>query len=399
MNISFLGQGYEPESCDAVGNRLKSLFSDVCFRSFFCLSAFTSKAGVSFLEECVNSSQVKKESVFVIVGVDQEGTSKEALAKLNSMGYNSYIFYQKESPIFHPKIYLFEGEGRSALIIGSSNLTAQGLFTNVESSLLVEFENSDQDGVKLVSRLKAYFSSLFDLSDPNLFRLSESVIESFVSSGIVPNNIAWKKRYQKGNPKTGEVKEEAGLYIPKRSTAKIPKVLKGSIAAQNSVLDEVVTEAEIEHDLSFVGKEGYKLLWNSQELTERDLNIPKGSNTNPTGSMLFKKGEYDIDQRHFFKDVVFSDLTWVPDPNPNNSHLLRAYCTFKVVILGIDYGEYRLKLSHNSKTDTASYKQKNSMTQIHWGDIKSLVANSNLLNKRFYLLKDELKDSYLIEIN
>ena len=32
--------------------------------------------------------------------------------------------------IFHPKIYLFEGTDKSELIIGSSNLTSQGLFTN-----------------------------------------------------------------------------------------------------------------------------------------------------------------------------------------------------------------------------------------------------------------------------
>lgn len=44
MNISYLGQGYEPESFNAVGNKLKSLFSDVRFSKFFCLSAFTRKA-------------------------------------------------------------------------------------------------------------------------------------------------------------------------------------------------------------------------------------------------------------------------------------------------------------------------------------------------------------------
>jgi len=51
------------------------------------------------------------------------------------------------------------------------------------------------------------------------------------------------------------------------------------------------------------------LIWESGKLTERDLNIPKGSNTNPTGSMLFKKGKTeDIDQRHYFRDTVFSAL-------------------------------------------------------------------------------------------
>ncbi len=70
------------------------------------------------------------------------------------------------------------------------------------------------------------------------------------------------------------------------------------------------------------------LVWESKPLSERDLSIPKGANTNPTGSMGFKKGLYDqIDQRHYFYDDVFNDLSWKPDapgsrnlePLPNSS--------------------------------------------------------------------------------
>lgn len=397
MNISYLGQGYEPESFNAVGNRLKSLFSDVRFSKFFCLSAFTSKAGVAFLEECINTSSINKESVYVIVGIDQEGTSKDALVKLNSLGLNSYIFYQKESPIFHPKIYLFEGDNHSVLIIGSSNLTAQGLFTNVESSLMVEFENSEEDGVRLISELKGYYSSLFDLSDPNLFVLSDSIIESFVSIGVVPNNIVWKTRYQKGNNPELEHSDDSEFVVPKRATAKVPKALNNR-TPKDKLLSEVVDEVNFEKDVTLIEHDGYQLLWHSHELTERDLNIPTGKNTNPTGSMLFKKADYDIDQRHYFKDVIFADLTWFPEPKPKYSYKLRAECDFRVVILGVDYGTYRLRLSHDPRTDTATYKQKNAVTQIHWGAVKTLVASDHLLNKKLYLLKDSRDNSYVIEI-
>ena len=397
MNITYLGQGYEPDSVNAVGNRLKSLFGDIRFSKFFCLSAFASKAGVAFLEECVNSSQINKESVYVIVGIDQEGTSKEALVKLNSLGLRSYIFYQKEAPIFHPKIYLFEGDNNSVLIIGSSNLTAQGLFTNVESSLLVEFKNSEEDGTKLISELINYYSSIFDLTDPNLFLLSESIIEDFASIGVVPNNNIWKKRYQKDSQQKSAHSEDSGFRVPARATAKVPKALNKSIPNDN-VLSEVVYEVDLKQDVSFSGTDNYQLLWNSQELTQRDLNIPTGTNTNRTGSMLFKKADYNIDQRHHFIENVFSDLTWTPDPRPRLSHLLRAECLFRVIILGIDYGTYKLRLSHNSKTDTKTYMQNNAMTQIHWGDIMALVANNHLLRKKFYLLKDTRDNSFVIEI-
>src|SRR5690606_12756867 len=58
-------------------------------------------------------------------------------------------------------------------------------------------------------------------------------------------------------------------------------------------------------------EEDWILMWESNGLTERDLNIPTGPNTNPTGSMLFKKGNMDdIDQRHYFREDVFVDLDW-----------------------------------------------------------------------------------------
>ena len=51
-------------------------------------------------------------------------------------------------------------------------------------------------------------------------------------------------------------------------------------------------------------------------LTERDLNIPSGKKTNPTGSMLWKKGAAaeEVDQRHFFREDIFAKLDWQVDP-------------------------------------------------------------------------------------
>ncbi|MCK5168429.1 MAG: phospholipase D family protein, partial [Bacteroidales bacterium] len=140
MKISFLGQGFEHESKNAIGNLIIKLFSEDKFYSFTGIAAFASELGAVALKDCISKNREQFSSLNLIVGVDQEGTSKNALEEINSLDINSYIFYQKESPIFHPKIYLFEGEENITLIVGSSNLTGKGLFGNIESSLLVEFE-------------------------------------------------------------------------------------------------------------------------------------------------------------------------------------------------------------------------------------------------------------------
>ena len=112
------------------------------------------------------------------------------------------------------------------------------------------------------------------------------------------------------------------------------------------------------------------LVWESKALTERDLNIPTGATTHATGSMLWKKGATeDIDQRHFFRDVVFADVTWTRDAKL--PHYERGEADFTIVVKGLNYGTYRLRLSHNTSKTSATYKQKNAMTSVSWGPVRT----------------------------
>lgn len=389
MKVTFLGQGFESESKKSVGNQIVNFFQQNKFDSFTGISAFASEAGISGLAECIISGKEYYKKLNLIVGIDQEGTSKKALKRINELDINSYIFYQKESPIFHPKIYLFEGENDTVIIVGSSNLTARGFFGNVESSLMVEFKNDDAEGKALVAELKDYYSTLFDFSDPNLFKISNEVIDSFVKNGIVPTKKIWQKKHQKNtSSKTSD--EDDALNIPKRPTVKIPSTFKGRYKT-NKTVSKIIDELEIEKGEEFEIKEEDNLLvWQSGELTERTLNIPTGENTNATGSMGMTKGALqDIDHRHHFRDVVYSDLNWEFDTSPSKSHLERAIVNMRIIISGIDYGIYNLKLSHNTKTDTPSYLQKNSMTQLSWGEAKNLVGQDELIGKTAKIYKDQ----------
>lgn len=144
-----------------------------------------------------------------------------------------------------------------------------------------------------------------------------------------------------------------------------------------------------------------EVLWVSKPLTERDLNIPTGSNTNPTGSMLFKKGEMeDIDQRHYFREEVFKLLDWRKDSKTNLQHYERAESNFRLIILGEDKGVHLLNISHNTNTSSKSYLQNNSMTSISWGVVKPLIANRSLLGKTMVLYQgDSIMEGFIIRIN
>lgn len=386
MKVTFLGQGFESDSLNSVGNIVTKLFKESKFSSFTGISAFASEAGVIGLSECISNGADSYETLNLIVGIDQEGTSKKALKEINQLGINSYIFYQKESPIFHPKIYIFEGENDTVLIIGSSNLTARGLFGNVESSLMVEFTNDNQEGINLLKEIKDYYKTLFDFTDQNLFKITPTIISQFVKEGIVPTKKIWKKK-QKKNTSGKPQLEENILDIPKRPTVKIPSNFKGRYKT-NKAISKVITELEIENNFEFENEEDNEVLWESGPLTERDLNIPKGTNTNPTGSMLFKKGALrNINTRHYFRNEVFETLDWSLDIRTNRTHIERAVANFKIVILGIDYGNYPLSISHNTNSEHLE-RVKQPATQLHWGKVLALIAQDELIGKTATLHKD-----------
>jgi HKD family nuclease len=371
MTITILGQGFETASENSVGNHLMKFLLDKSFHSFHGITAFTSLAGINGIQKHLENAKHLK-SITIITGVDQKGTSKEALQALMELKINSYVFFvPPPSPIFHPKIYLFEGEKNSELIIGSSNLTAQGLFTNIEASILISVDNSKVADKKIVESLKEYFTGLFKYTDPNLKQLTPELIDDLVKAKIIPTEAERKELQDKGEKADkAETQSILSKIFPKRAAAKIPKDFQAIKKAKPVAFKSTTTI------------EATTLLWESGPLTERDLNIPKGSNTNPTGSMLFKKGKTeDIDQRHYFRDEVFSSLNWVFDTKVGSTHLEKAAALFRIIVRGKDYGTFALTLTHNPRTDTRSYEQKNSMTSISWGDAKSIIARDELIGR------------------
>lgn len=391
MNINLLGQGFEDTSANSVGNQLIKLFAEKDFHTFTGFSAFASEAGIRGLSKHIKEAKKCFNSITIVTGVDQKGTSKEALEELLALNINSFIFYQPSITIFHPKIYLFEGYDKCELIIGSSNLTSQGLFTNVEASLHVSIQNNAVADRKIIEQLKEYFKGMFDYSDPNLKKLNKKLIADLVKAQIVPTEEDRKATQDKlENVDRNETENIISKIFPKRAIPKIPSEFRGK---RKPITKNVAVSA------GSISEKG-KLVWESGKLTERDLNIPKGSNTNPTGSMLFKKGKMEgIDQRHYFRDTVFTSLKWEKDTKANTAHLERAVATFKIVIDDKDEGNFILTITHNTRTDTRSYEQKNSMTQISWGDAKKVIAKENLIGKSASLFKTSKTGEFILKIN
>lgn len=94
MNITLLGQGFEAVSEHSVGKQLIKFLADKNFHTFTGISAFASQAGVNGLSKHIAAARKHLKIITIVTGVDQKGTSQEALLALLNLNINAFIFYQ-----------------------------------------------------------------------------------------------------------------------------------------------------------------------------------------------------------------------------------------------------------------------------------------------------------------
>jgi len=390
MRISFLGQGFDPTSPNSVGNKIIEFLSMDQFDSFLAISAFASAAGVKGLSTHLNQARPNLRNLSIIVGIDQNGTSVEALEEIASLGINAHIFYQGEANIFHPKIYLFEGGHNTKLILGSSNLTATGLFSNNEGSLLAEFDSTDVDGNQLLNEIKTYYSTLFDFSDPNLFEITQANIDSFITDGVIAREPVRVQQNRKIRQSTNR-----SINVPNRQTPPIPpefrRPRKSSSATRSSIVQTAPSGDETVYDRG-------NLVWLRQKLPASS--VQRSPIGNQTGGLRlveahFKVGGLRIDRTTYFRDQVFGLLTWTTIKQ--NPFTESAPHNFFVTVLGEIWGIYELEIYHKPSGEAG---QDNYTTLISWGNISQRIRAANLTGRKIEIYSPAtLDDPFQIEIS
>lgn len=85
-----------------------------------------------------------KGKITATVGMSFNHTHPDAIVWFQSLGADLRIF--RDDDLFHPKVYLFTRGKDYAVLVGSSNLTYGGFYTNIEVNSLIEGRWSDSAG-------------------------------------------------------------------------------------------------------------------------------------------------------------------------------------------------------------------------------------------------------------
>ena len=212
MKAKFLGHGLNSENKFNVGKQIVVSLADNKYNCFNGFVAFAAISGVSTILKNLKIASKNYSQLRFFIGVDNMGTSKEALELLLKENIETYIYHDKKDYItYHPKIYLFEGPVFTRVIIGSSNLTNSGIKTNIEASVQIDFRTkTDKQGEKLLSEIKNNFSELLNLKSKQLSKLTSELIEKLVADNLIysQNRLGTSIKENKNND--GENPDESG---------------------------------------------------------------------------------------------------------------------------------------------------------------------------------------------
>ena len=351
----------------------------------FIYTAFLKKSSVDDIKE---ELEKKKGSVTAFVGIRNGITSSQGIKGLLEAGVDVYaIDTGSSTQIFHLKtlVAIDRRGNRADVIIGSANFTPGGFLRNMENSAFLELDlNETHDSAFVDSFLATAKHLLTNYSSDNVIHVtSDVVVMELLSEGRVIDEAGALRISSVGmnqNSKLGI--SRMPIQVGEHRVSNIMSVATPSKAV-------VVTNAI---------SGGITEIWCSKKLVERDLTIPSGSGTNPTGSMLMKKGAYDIDQQQYFRFDAFAGLSWAPKAG-KASYFEFATAKFHFIIDGIDNGAYELTLKYDSRTNTRAYLQRQPNVHLSWGDAKDIIKNRNLLGQIMHLYKvDGKMNEFVIEI-
>jgi HKD family nuclease len=154
--------------------------------------AFIKYSGFLLIEENLNRCLKNNSQVEFLVGLDFRTTEPKALRKLRLLSdkgfpIKCYCFSDpliSDTPVYHPKLYLLSDERKATIIVGSSNLTAGGLRSNMEVNAVIIADLQEE----IVSDIYGLYNKL--KFQQQRFEPSSEYIEKYEEA---------YKRVQKGN--------------------------------------------------------------------------------------------------------------------------------------------------------------------------------------------------------
>ena len=355
------------------------------YNHVWIVSAFANQRAVNHLLPHLETSISDDGHIQIIIGIDHQGTSLEALQAIQSSVIEAKVVHNNQpGHTFHPKIYLFEAtDSKAELFVGSNNLTLGGLYTNYEASLHVSFDLPVDEQEYL--DIKQALHRFFEPPDTIAKILTNEVIDNLLARGEILPELQIREA----------TKRQSMNQNKELSNQPIPDSLFGNEAIPRFMVNEDI-DTNVVANNSMLGTDK-DLVWQKANLPASDVQRQRG---NPTGGLRLTQARWRlndqlINQTRYFRYDLFGDFQWtIGIRPPQNQETTQVY--FDINILGISYGSHTLTISHKPSGEAG---QGNYTTMLHWGYLGDRIKDLDLVGKTFSLYKSkDTPNIFIIDI-
>jgi HKD family nuclease len=210
MRLTFINQPFEGEG-HRVGDHLLQLLGRMRdFNRFQVAVAWAKSGGISPILDSMQHFRDSGGQIEVVLGIDLNGTSVQALAMLREVGNQVRIFQnanRRFRPTYHPKLYLFSGPTLATAIVGSSNLTLGGLYTNYEQNVRIDLDLANADDRRAFDDIRRGYEVTVGAQNNVVRLLTADLMAQLVANGLLVDESIAAPRSRCGDQENEETKE------------------------------------------------------------------------------------------------------------------------------------------------------------------------------------------------
>ncbi len=282
MEIQIINQS-GGESSQHMGDILNQLLRTSAFDRLRIVVAFAKHSGVSRLAEAMQDFRERGGHIGVAVGVDVQGTTWQGLKLLLESADEIYVFRdERRECTFHPKVYILERAGREAIaFIGSSNLTAGGLYTNYEINVRVHFDLTDAQETVAYQQVLDIYHEFTDTKSGFARLLDQILLDDLLARRYIEDEQ--RQRQDRAHAAVRTIQREEKTIpeplFPSSSVVSLPPSLPMPSLAPTPVTEGETVLAPLPEEPEAVGWETFVMILSSQDASQlaghsREIYIP-----------------------------------------------------------------------------------------------------------------------------
>jgi HKD family nuclease len=186
------------------------------------LPAFVTSSGTQRLGSALKSVIDAGGQVHALIGVNNGLTSVQAVADLHAAGVEVLGFHTGGSILYHPKIYLLRGANRAWLSVGSSNLTGDGMYRNIEANTIIRLNLALPEDLQIANETEAWLQRFRDTYAQNTLHLTPETIQGFVQSGTLEDEVAKARQSRSARAGRGSTRAARAATTPPFAVPALP---------------------------------------------------------------------------------------------------------------------------------------------------------------------------------